>query len=114
LLLRSAGANEDITMQRVRTISISAWSVAFAIGFWLFGFKLGAALLSLAFLRFQASESWKISLLYGLGAYFFFLVGFETALGSPLPVGMIAASLGLQSFERYLVNFILDLVLRHC
>ena len=102
----------DPKLERERTISISAWTVAFALGFYLFGFKVGSLLLSPAFLRFQAGESWKMSILYGLGIYLFFLVGFEMALRFPLPPGVIAASLGLQSFDWYLVNPLLDLILR--
>jgi hypothetical protein len=44
--------------------------------------------------------------------YLFFLVGFELALGAPLPAGVIATSLGLQSFDWYLVNPLLNLILR--
>lgn len=102
----------DPKIERERTISISAWTVAFALGFYLFGFKVGSLLLSLAFLRFQAHESWKMSVVYGLGIYLFFLVGFELALGAPLPAGVIATSLGLQSFDWYLVNPFLNLILR--
>jgi hypothetical protein len=94
-----------------RMLSIAAWTVAFALGFWLFGFKVGGPLLSLAFLRFQACESWTMSLLYSLGVYLFFLLGFELALGVPLPAGVIAAGLGLQSFDLYLVNPVLNAVL---
>jgi hypothetical protein len=106
------GQQAENNVARARTIVISAWTVAFALGFWLFGFKVGSLLLSLAFLRFQAHESWKMSVVYGLGIYLFFLVGFELALGAPLPAGVIATSLGLQSFDWYLVNPFLNLILR--
>lgn len=106
------GVGLDPKLERQRTISISAWTLAFALGFWLFGFKVGSLLLSLAFLRYQAHESWKMSVLYGLGIYLFFLVAFELALGAPLPPGVIATSLGLQSFDWYLVNPFLDMILR--
>ena len=79
---------------------------------WLFGFKVGSLLLSLAFLRFPAHESRKMSIVYDLGIYLFFFVGFEMALGVPLPAGVIATSLGLQSFDWYLVNPLLALILR--
>jgi hypothetical protein len=95
-----------------RTLSIAAWTIVFALGFCLLGFKVGGLLLSPAFLRFQARETWKMSVLYGLGVYVFFLGGLELALGFPLPPGMIAASLGLQSFDSYAVNPILNLILR--
>lgn len=97
---------------RHRTLSISAWTLAFAAGFWLFGFKVGGLMLTPAFLRLQARESWKMSALYGLAVYVFFLVGFEMALGFPLPAGVIAPSLGLQSFDWYLVNPVLNFILQ--
>ncbi len=95
-----------------RTLSIAAWTIVFALGFCLVGFKVGGLLLSPAFLRFQARETWKMSILYGLGVYVFFLGGFEMALGFPLPPGIIATSLGLQSFDWYAVNPMLNLILR--
>lgn len=107
-----AGVSLDPKLARQRTMSISAWTVVFALGFWLFGFKVGSLLLSLAFLRFQARESWKMSVLYGLGIYLFFRVAFEMALGVPLAPGVIATSLGLQSFDWYLVNPVLNVLLR--
>ena len=97
---------------RARAIAISAWTVAFALGFWLFGFKIGGLLLSLTFLRFQARESWKTSVVFALGIYLFFLLGFELALGVPLAPGVIATALELQSFDWYLVNPLLNVILR--
>ncbi|MBI2359548.1 MAG: tripartite tricarboxylate transporter TctB family protein [Deltaproteobacteria bacterium] len=107
-----AGVVLDPKLARQRTMSISAWTVVFALGFWLCGFKVGSLLLSPAFLRFQARESWKMSVLYGLGIYLFFRVAFEMALGVPLAPGVIATSLGLQSFDWYLVNPVLNVLLR--
>jgi hypothetical protein len=106
-------ASLDAELLTQRTLSITAWTIIFALGFWLLGFKVGGSLLSAAFLRLQARETWKMSILYGLGVYLFFLAGFELALGFPLPAGIIAASLGLQSFDWYVVNPILNLLLRH-
>ena len=106
------GARLDAKLLRRRTLSISAWTLAFALSLWLFGFKVGGLLISPAFLRFQARESWRTSILYGLGVYLFFFGGFEMALEFPLPPGAIAASLGLQSFDWYLVNPLLNVILR--
>jgi hypothetical protein len=107
-----SAATLDAKLLTQRTLAIAAWTIVFALGFWLFGFKVGGLLLSPAFLRFQARETWKMSILYGLGVYLFFLGGFEMALGFPLPPGIIAASLGLQSFDWYVVNPILNLMRR--
>ena len=106
----AATLDPKVLIQRTR--SIAAWTIIFAFGFCLFGFKVGGLLLSPAFLRFQAHETWKMSILYGLGVYLFFLGGFEMALGFPLPPGIIATSLGLQSFDWYAVNPMLNLILR--
>jgi hypothetical protein len=105
-------ATLDAKLLTQRTLAIGAWTIVFALGFWLFGFKVGGLLLSPTFLRLQARETWKMSILYGLGVYLFFLGGFEMALGFPLPPGIIAASLGLQSFDSHAVNPILNLILR--
>jgi hypothetical protein len=105
-------ATLDPKLTSRRTFSIATWTIVLALGFWLLGFKVGGLLLSPAFLKFQARESWKMSIFYGLGVYLFFLAGFEMALGFPLPPGIIAASLGLQSFDWYVVNPILNLILR--
>jgi hypothetical protein len=109
--IAAAGVTLDATLVGRRTLSIAAWTLAFALGFWLFGFKVGGPLLSLIFLRFQARESWTMSLLYSSGVYLFFLLGFELTLGVPLPAGVIATSLGLQSFDWYLVNPLLNDIL---
>lgn len=99
----------EAQLLRQRTFAISGWAVVFALGLWLFGFKLGGLLIAPAFLRFQAHESWTTSILYGLGVYLFFFAGLEMALAFPLPHGLLASSLGLQSLDSYLVNPILSL-----
>ena len=99
----------EAQLLRQRTLTISAWAVVFALGLWLLGFKLGGLLIAPAFLRFQAHESWATSILYGLGVYLFFFAGLEMALAFPLPHGWLASSLGLQSFDSYVVNPILNL-----
>lgn len=104
-----SGPPPDPSLVRRRTLEISAWAVAFALGLWLLGFKVGGLVLSPAFLRFQARETRTTSLVYGFGVYLFFFAGLETALAFPLPPGLIARSLGLQSFDSYLVDPILDL-----
>jgi len=99
----------DASVMRQRTVSIAAWAVCFALGLWILGFKVGGLLLSAAFLRLQAHETWLMSLGYGLAVYLFFFVGLEKALAFALPPGLLAASLGLQSFDSYLVNPLLNL-----
>lgn len=103
-------AELEAALEWRRTFGIASWAVAFALGLWLFGFKLGGLLLSLAFLRFQAHESWRMSIGYALVVYAFFFVGLEMALSVPLPPGLLASSLGLNSFDSYLMNPILHLL----
>lgn len=104
-----AGVPLDPAAVRVRTLQISAWAVAFAMGLWLLGFKVGGLVIPPVFLRFQAREPWGTSLLYGLVVYLFFFGGLERALSFPLPPGRIAHSLDLYSFDSYLVDPILNL-----
>ena len=105
----SAGPVLEPALVRRRTLEISFWAVAFALGLWLLGFKVGGLIVPTIFLRFQARERWSTSLLYSLGVYIFFKGGLEEALSFPLPAGRIAYSLGLYSFDSYLIDPILNL-----
>lgn len=106
----SAGAaSVEALLAHRRTLGIAAWALAFALGLWVLGFKVGGLVLCLAFLRFQARESWGTSLTYGLVVYLFFFAGLELALAVPLPPGLLAASLGLESFDSFVVNPLLNL-----
>lgn len=100
------------SLVRRRTLTITLWTLAFFLGLWLLGFKIGSALLTFAFLKFGANESWKISLVSGGAAFLFFLLVFDLALAIPFPPGLIAESLGLQSFDSYVVEPILRALLR--
>jgi len=97
-------------MVRRRTLEISFWAVAFAVGLYLLGFKVGGVVMPTIFLRFQARETWRTSLVYSLGVYVFFKMGLEEALSFPLPAGQIAYGLGLYSFDSYLVDPVLNLL----
>ncbi|MBI4322625.1 MAG: tripartite tricarboxylate transporter TctB family protein [Chloroflexi bacterium] len=91
-------------LARQRTLSISIWVVVFVLGIWLLGFKVGSALLTYGFLRHGAGERWKISVVLGILTYIFFLLVFDFALAIPFPGGLIAESIGLQSFDSYLLE----------
>jgi hypothetical protein len=93
-----------------RTFGMSAWIMAFALTVVLLGFKVSAGLATLAFLRCAAHEKWKITLLISLGTYLFFYLAFDFALNIPFPPGWIAETLGLQSFDSYLMDPIIRLV----
>lgn len=100
----------DPVVVRRRTLEISFWAVTFALGLYLLGFKVGGLVIPTIFLRFQARELWRTSLLYSLGVYIFFKIGLEEALSFPLPAGQIAFGLGFYSFDSYLIDPILNLV----
>lgn len=104
-----AGPPVDPAMVRRRTAEISFWAVAFALGLYLLGFKVGGLVMPTIFLRFQARETWRTSLAYSLGVYVFFKLGLEEALSFPLPAGQIAYGLGLYSFDSYLMDPVLNL-----
>ncbi len=105
-----AGPVLEPAVVRRRTMEISFWAVAFALGLYLLGFKVGGLVIPTIFLRYQARELWRTSLLYSLGVYVFFKIGLEEALSFPLPSGQIAYGLGLYSFDSYLVDPILNLL----
>jgi len=93
-----------------RTFGMSAWIMLFAVTVVLLGFKVSAGLATLAFLRFAAREKWKPTLLISLGTYLFFYLAFDRALNIPFPPGWIAETLGLQSFDAYLVDPVIRLL----
>ena len=99
----------DPVVVRRRTLEISFWAVAFALGLWLLGFKVGGLVMPTIFLHYQAREIWRTSLLYSLGVYVFFKIGLEEALSFPLPPGRIADVFGLYSFDSYLMDPLLNL-----
>ncbi|MDE0034677.1 MAG: hypothetical protein OXU75_16340 [Deltaproteobacteria bacterium] len=104
-----AGIVVEPAVVRRRTLEISFWAVTFAVGLYLLGFKVGGLIIPTIFLRYQANELWRTSLLYSLGVYVFFKIGLEEALSFPLPAGQIAFGLGLYSFDSYLIDPVLNL-----
>jgi hypothetical protein len=102
----------DPAIARQRALMISAWALAFFFGIWLLGFKLGSTALTIAFLRFGAHETWKLSLIFGAVTYLFFLLAFDLALNIPFGAGLIAEWLGLESFDSYLVDPLLAPITR--
>ena len=99
-------AEEEIppALARRRTLAMSAWILLFTVGVAVLGFRVGSGLLTLAFLRFGANESWKLSLAISLGTYLFFYLLFVQALAIQLPPGWLADTLGLDSFDDYLIE----------
>jgi hypothetical protein len=103
----SAAAEEEeipSDVARRRTIEMVAWIIAFALGVTLFGFRLGAAIVTFGFLRFGARESWKTTGLITLGTYLFFFVVFDWGLNTPFPEGAIADALDTNAFDEPLTD----------
>lgn len=82
-----------------RLLTIGSWIALFFLGIWLFGFRLGSLILTIAFLRFAAKEGYKQCLILGLANYVFFLIIFDFALGVPLLESAIAQWLGIESLD---------------
>lgn len=89
------------TPARRSAVVMCGWVVLFFLGIWLLGFRVGSFVLTAAFLKLAASEGWGVSLAAGAVSYFFFLVVFHWILQVPLPVGLLAESLGADSLDDY-------------
>ena len=88
LMIEHAEPDQDSSRQR--TVAICVWIVVFFLGIWLIGFKIGAFLLTVTFMRFTAKEKWSISAAMGLGTFLFFWLVFDVALKVPLGNGVLA------------------------
>jgi beta-lactamase regulating signal transducer with metallopeptidase domain len=87
-----------------RLVTIGIWIALFFLGIWLFGFRLGSLVLTIAFLKVAAKEGYKESLTLGLVNYLFFLIIFDFALGVPLLEGAIAQWLGIESLDGFVLK----------
>ena len=108
----SRQGNGDRNVTRRRVIIIQGWIVVFFLGIWLLGFKVGALVLTFAFLRLAANERWGLSAAFAVVSYLFFLVVFDFALQVPLGAGLIADYFELNSLDMYLVKPFLGLLSR--
>lgn len=87
-----------------RLVTIGSWIAVFFLGIWLFGFRLGSLVLTIAFLKVAAKEGYKESLILGLVNYLFFLIIFDFTLGVPLLEGAIAQWLGIESLDGFVLQ----------
>lgn len=109
---RSRQGDADRKVTRRRVIVMQGWIVVFFLGIWLLGFRVGAFVLTLAFLKLAAKERWWISTAFAVVSYLFFLVVFDLALRVPLAPGLIAEHFGVDSLDIYLVKPILRVLSR--
>lgn len=89
---------------RLRAIQMCGWLLLFALGAAFLGFRLGSALLTLAFLKVTAQEPWRISILVSLATYLVFAFFFDFALSVHLPPGIVADWLALPSLDAYVIG----------
>ena len=92
-----------------RLVTIGSWIAVFFLGIWLFGFRLGSLVLTIAFLKIAAKEGYRESLTLGLVNYLFFLTIFDFALGVPLLEGAIAQWLGIESLDGFVLQVLRNL-----
>lgn len=108
MLEATTGTGEPLPAASVRrrALEMCGWLLVFALGAALLGFRLGAGLLTLAFLRLAAGEPWRLAIAIALGTYLMFAFGFDFALGVHLPAGIVSDWLGLPSLDAYLLSWI--------
>jgi hypothetical protein len=109
----SAAAEEEAippAVARRRTIEMSAWILAFGLGVVLFGFRLGAVMVTFGFLRWGAHESWKTTILIAIATYLMFFLIFDIGLNTPFPAGFIADALNVDAFDSVITDPIKRLI----
>jgi hypothetical protein len=78
-----------------RTGNIAAWIVGFVVAIWLLGFPIAVPLLTLAYLRWGAGESWRLSVGLAVGTGLLFYVVFVQLLTIFFERGVLLRPLGL-------------------
>ena len=96
----------------VRFLKIAGLVPAFALGIGLFGFRLGAAVLTFTFLKALAGESWRMTLALTATTYLAFLLAFSIGLNLTFPAGALATTLGTDAFDAFVVDAVRSLLFR--
>ncbi|HEV7665496.1 MAG TPA: tripartite tricarboxylate transporter TctB family protein [Chloroflexota bacterium] len=100
---------QDVSRRRTRQMVM--WILIITAGIVVFGFELGSAIISFAFLRLAAHEKVRLSLIISLLTYLFFYIVFDRALSIPFPAGLLAEALGRgEPLDHALFNPIADLI----
>ncbi len=85
-LFETGSVEVDPSIARRRALTLVAWLLGFLAIIWVVGFPIGGTLATLAYLRWTARESWRMSLYIAAGtAVFFWLM--VTQLNTPFPKG---------------------------
>ncbi len=85
----------DAATARKRAIVMFAWLFGFFLLIWLLGFTIGIPLMVFSYLKFQAGESWVLSIVLTVIAVMFFWMLFVKLLTLPFPEGLVFVWLGL-------------------
>lgn len=95
-----------LLLHRRRELAMAAWCIGFALVISLLGFKIGGALVSLAFLL-STRERLRVALGVPIGIYLFFLAAADVLKLASLDPGLVARWLGIQSFDHFVVDAVL-------
>jgi Tripartite tricarboxylate transporter TctB family len=85
----------DPAVARRRTLNIFAWILGFFVSIVLLGFTITIPLLVFGYLKFQAGESWVLSIILSICAWLIFYGLFVRLLNLPFPEGLIFTWLGV-------------------
>jgi hypothetical protein len=94
---------------RARGLQMFYWILGFFFGIVLLGFRVGAPVTTFLFLRYASKETVRLSVMFAVGTYLFLLLAGQSHSVS-LSSGMIAQTLGLESFDSYLVDPIIRVI----
>ena len=85
----------DAAVARSRALASFAWIIGFLLGIWIIGFSISTALVIFLYLKFQAGESWGLSIVLTCGGWLIYYGLFEYLLRLPFPDPKIFAWLGM-------------------
>jgi putative tricarboxylic transport membrane protein len=84
----------DPAIAKKRAITMFGWLLGFFVAIVLFGFPIAIPLMMFTYMRFQGKESWVLSIVLTVIAWFFFYGLFVKLLNLPFPEGVIITWLG--------------------
>jgi hypothetical protein len=101
--LAEAQPNVDPAEARRRGLQMFVWILGFCAAIMLLGFRVGAPLMTFSFLHFASHERLRVSLAFTIITYLFLLAA-DLSHSVTLSTGMVAQSLGMESFDAYITN----------
>jgi hypothetical protein len=88
-----AGEAVPAAVRRRRTYAILGWILGFTLAAWLLGFIVAVPLVTLAYLRFGARESWRLSAAYAVASGLLFYGLFDQVVHIPFEPGLLLSLL---------------------